>query len=1042
MKNDKTEKFCLLVILSFFVEILFQPVSAECSATIYGKIEFEQCYYTNCGAANATISVFAVGIDSYGNTILTLLNSTYTDFDGNYNMAIFLNKSTRISMSLYKDPYNISMMEDEDLYTISCNENLNVSYSIKFCGYPLVFQGRIVEKYNGEFIDVNESMIDENITIHIENIPKDGNFSFSNHALTKSDEKGTAYSISIQTYENWTMQVYLWAEPTKEYYYRVRGHLSERKLEISGECSTSSEPIEKDFFRFKRKNISESCNYDDECKSNYCENKICAILQLNNITNSTIDNISNISSSTVIYSNLTNSNISNSNVAGSTINNSNIINSSISYSNITNSTLVNSNIINSLINISIANNSYILNSTINNTLLPPNSNITNAIITNNKLIYGTLITSDGTNLTVNELGTYINGTFYNVPYVIIYQNGTFALQLESNTTGSIITNSTIINSNATYSNITNSTINFSNINNSNISNSDLIHSNITNSNISNSNVAGSTINNSHLTNSNITNAISIKSLIINSSVENSIANASTITNYSLVGNSNINNSNISNSAVTHSNVSNSNIINNSFIANSTLLNATTSNSTIYNSNLTNSEISGLNIVNSNISNSNIKFLHNAIIENASIENNVLYNGIIHIGNFTYSVNSSGTYINNIYYSNESQLNLTDECTTNDNCNNGLFCTSLHKCMKFSIKEIYPDNEKTFKNNLTINISFEGAVNSAILEIIYPNASSENISLNISHGYAYYILQNQSQGIYKFKICITDVFNHSICSYTRNFTLNSSSIEINYLSMLKNNEILSKDITNFTIIINSSENLTSAWVLITGDLINGSKFTKIEYLTPEKDTFSTVMNIENFSDGNYTFNVCANDTQGNIGCAGERKIIIDKNPPNILFFNVSTGTNSALIIINYSEISNTSFCYGKENLSNCIAVDFSEISTIYITNLQPNTTYTFNLTFCDRANNCNSTIGNFTTKEIDTTKPQALIYITNITNISASIMINFTEKSNITLRYGTNQTSLQEEISNSSYSLTHNLNLQNLNKGTTYYYVVIFCDDSN
>ncbi|MFN3528182.1 MAG: hypothetical protein ACK4YO_03675, partial [Candidatus Altarchaeaceae archaeon] len=336
------------------------------------------------------------------------------------------------------DPYNISIIKSDEPKTINCNENFNMNYSIKFCKNPLVFGGKIKEVYSGQLRDVNESMIDENITVHLENIPKDGNFSLSGYTLTKSDEKDTAYYIQIQTYENWPMQVYLWAEPTKGYYYRVQGQNPlERKFKISGECPASFEPIEKHFIRFVRKDIGESCNYDDECKSNYCENKICAILQLNNITNSTVDNISNISSSTVIHSNITNSNISNSNVADSTIDNSNVINSSISYSHLTNSTITNaisikSSIINSSVENSIANAS-----TITNYSLVGNSNLTNSNISNSAVTHSNVSNSN-----------IINNSFI----------ANSAL-LNATTSNSTIYNSNITNSALVNSNIINSTIN-------------------------------------------------------------------------------------------------------------------------------------------------------------------------------------------------------------------------------------------------------------------------------------------------------------------------------------------------------------------------------------------------------------------------------------------------------------------------------------------------------------------------------------------------------------------------------------------------------
>jgi len=605
-----------------------------------------------------------------------------------------------------------------------------------------------------------------------------------------------------------------------------------------------------------------------------------------------------------------------------------------------------------------------------------------------------------TNFCYNESDCSIN-EFCN------YSNRCQSVAISSNISNSNISGInevSIYYSNINNSNILNSTVNTSLIENSLITNSTITHSNIKLSNISNSSTINSILTNSSITNSNITN---------NSQLEHSIADATNVFNSSII-NSNISESEATNSTIVHSAIETSNISN-----------STTSNSSILNS----------SILSSNVD--------NIIVINASISNNIVEKGIIKIEtangqNFTYTINNSGLYINGFYYSNET-LNLTKECESNNDCDN--FCDVLHRCRNFAIKEIYPDKGKTFKNNTFINVSFDGAINSSILEITLPNGTKKNFTLNVSKNFASVLLSNLipsiQNGTYKFKIYATDVFGHSISSNEYNFTLNSSSFALNYVPPTPDNNVLLSQ--NFIINVTSDEQLDTCWFTV-----NNSNKTFMN----KTDNYCYVrFDVRNLVDGGYLYNVYANNTnntQNIIGSAGERRFIIDTTPPSAEI-NISTNTSDALINISYTEISNATFCYGiSENNLNCTKIGFNpkHKHIINIHGLQSNTLYLFNLTFCDKQNNCNSTAGNFTTKVIDTVKPKILFLSINPTNESALIQINFSESSNISLNYGFNISNLSEKFSNLSYALTHSIRLSNLEKNKTYYYIITFCDEAN
>ncbi len=769
-------------------------------------------------------------------------------------------------------------------------------------------------------------------------------------------------------------------------------------------------------------NITNFCySNNDCCNSSSFNNNLCSLIQFcssvnfcqntmfnSNVSNSNITNGANVSNSTINNSNLNNSTVSNSIISNSTINDSNLNKSTISGSNITNG--------------SILNNSTAGNSNLNNTIAL-SSNITNNSILYNSTASNSIIT----NATANN-----------------------SILNNSAVSGSSITNnSALYNSTASNSIISNSTINDSNLNNSTISDSNITNNSYLNnattstSNISNSNITkGTNVTNSAISNSDLYNSTASNSILNNSTTDNSILNNSTTDN-SILNNSTTDNSDINNSTISNSNITNNSITNNSTTANSNVSSSAVNssyvfNSTINNSALNNSTITNSDISNSNITNSTITFIN---LQNASITNNVMEAGILKTGNWTYKVNASGLYINGAYYS-DGNLNLSKDCNTDADCYNGNgFCDPLHRCRTLKILEIYPNNNKILNFTPTINVSYEGAVNSTVLEFTFHNGTTQNLTANISKGIASFSLPSSLQnGTYKFKAYIFDVFGNNKSSELHNFTINTSAINIDYSnSTPKQNALISK---NFTIKLQSGASIAQIRAVIKNEATNETTTKFLNYTANQTGIYSAAINTENLSDGNYTITVYANDTNGNIGCAGERTITIDNTKPYALI-NISVSEYSANLTLNFSEKSNLTFCHKNTTSTNCSSYSFALLHTLNLSNLQQNETYDFNTTFCDLASNCNFTTGNFTTKPVDITPPSANISIpaANKTNTSAIININFSENTNLTLRYGTNSSDLNTTISHSAFNTTYSPNIQNLASNQMYFLNLTYCDNN-
>jgi hypothetical protein len=129
---------------------------------------------------------------------------------------------------------------------------------------------------------------------------------------------------------------------------------------------------------------------------------------------------------------------------------------------------------------------------------------------------------------------------------------------------------------------------------------------------------------------------------------------------------------------------------------------------------------------------------------------------------------------------------------------------------------------------------------------------------------------------------------------------------------------------------------------------------------------TYLNVFNLNEGSYTWNVTCFDNSENINSSSSL-FTIDLTYPSLTSEIIETiSTNSIVLEFNISEEVNTTVYYGTDlNLSNNLSIlNLSSNYSINLIDLSSNTFYYYNLSFCDRANNCNySDNHNFTTLSV-------------------------------------------------------------------------------
>jgi hypothetical protein len=123
-----------------------------------------------------------------------------------------------------------------------------------------------------------------------------------------------------------------------------------------------------------------------------------------------------------------------------------------------------------------------------------------------------------------------------------------------------------------------------------------------------------------------------------------------------------------------------------------------------------------------------------------------------------------------------------------------------------------------------------------------------------------------------------------------------------------------------------------------------------------------VNFTDAEEGNYSWSCLVYNNESNYFLSENRTLIYDITPPTLVG-NVGKAPeqNSVTISFNTDEPTNSSIeLFGKQNKSS--DGNYSLNHSYSFSSLTASTSYSFNITFCDRAENCNFTEGDFKTKD--------------------------------------------------------------------------------
>jgi len=144
--------------------------------------------------------------------------------------------------------------------------------------------------------------------------------------------------------------------------------------------------------------------------------------------------------------------------------------------------------------------------------------------------------------------------------------------------------------------------------------------------------------------------------------------------------------------------------------------------------------------------------------------------------------------------------------------------------------------------------------------------------------------------------------------------------------------------------------------------------------------------------------------------------------------------------NTDEDSNSTLFYGKNQsmFDKTIKTStYKKAHSIELTNLKPKTEYFYNITVCDKSNNCNYNNGTFkfTTKKTPKDTDSPVIYNHSfLKETNTSVLISWTtdENSICNLIYGINKTNMSLTVQKTTFAKSYKINLSNLNKNKFYY----------
>lgn len=275
-------------------------------------------------------------------------------------------------------------------------------------------------------------------------------------------------------------------------------------------------------------------------------------------------------------------------------------------------------------------------------------------------------------------------------------------------------------------------------------------------------------------------------------------------------------------------------------------------------------------------------------------------------------------------------NITLEYPTNNKLNLTQNQTFSFNASDWQLKNatFYLWNSTELYNTSSINLTGTENASSFFLTDL-PYASYEwNIEVYDENNNSAFAETNYSLTIGGISVSVNEPLNNSYQKFNST-TFNCSALsDENY------------DLTNITYyLLNSSDELVDSNVTNISGTENSSSWT-YEFPTNETYFWSCVAfnnNSQNVTSENYS-------------------VTYDITYPEISPISVSVSSSSATLTWNTAEETNVSI-FSENNVTNSsYSLNHSEI----ISGLSASTTYTYNLTYCDRAGNCNSTNGTFTT----------------------------------------------------------------------------------
>ena len=268
-----------------------------------------------------------------------------------------------------------------------------------------------------------------------------------------------------------------------------------------------------------------------------------------------------------------------------------------------------------------------------------------------------------------------------------------------------------------------------------------------------------------------------------------------------------------------------------------------------------------------------------------------------------------------------------------------------------------------KVNLTVNQTFvcnatDWQLANATLKVWNSSGLYYNVTNNLTGttNSTSFDLDNMLEGNYYWNCLVVDVEGNSDFA-SSNYTLTIGGVFVN-LSSPENNTYTNINETNFTCKLTSEENYELSNV--TFYLWNSSALVRNETVNISGTNNETTFNWTFVEEGNYSWN-CLGVNNGSNESWGDNNFSItyDVTVPNITSLSEAVSSSGATITwTTENDSSNSSVSISSGTWSNASA--YASSHSVVISGLSASTTYSYVVTSCDRAGNCNNSSDSFTT----------------------------------------------------------------------------------